>query len=123
MKVIKLDESNFEKNNLDKHYKRHFTEYSHDPRFAKVKDNEEEFKKLYDKIADELSWVRVSKSDSDDNYVGYIAKDGRRKKYNKATRDFVSYSKDKTITMHKKDLKSYNKTLEREFLKEFPYNE
>ena len=118
---IYLDESQFEKDNLIKHFNKHKSEYITDPRFANV-NNEEEFRQLYNKIADELSRKHVSKSDSTDQYVGYIDKKGRYIKYDRVNYDLIIYIKDISVSMYKIDGKRYDIIKSRDFKKEFWYN-
>ena len=121
IKVIKED-SDFSEDNLIKHLESHKVHYLHDPRFKDVR-TEEEFADLYNKIGDSLSRKHVDKSDSSSRYVGYINKQNNRVKYDRVTLDWIIYNRDKTITLHKKSSKEYDRTKKRDFLREFPYNE
>lgn len=119
IKVIK--ESEFSENNLIKHLESHKIHYLNDPRFIGIVD-ESEFEKLYNSIGDSLSRKKVSKSNSNDRFVGYITKNGIRIKYDRKTLDWIAYNKNKTITLHKKSAKEYDRIRKRDYSREFPYN-
>ena len=86
--------------------------------------NDEEFKKKYNEIADQLSRKKVDNSMSEDSrYVGFIDKKGRYVKYDRTYNDFLVYRKNDSITLHKKTYQNYLKVRNRDFKSEMPYNE
>ncbi len=121
---FRLAESEFKKSNLLTHADQHRKHYKNDDRFSNV-TSLDEFATLYNQVGDRLSRKRVGKSDAYHGvrYVGYITKDGRYVKYDKKYHDFLVYSYDKIITLHKKSYTEYVRILQRDFGKEFPYNE
>lgn len=121
MNIERITESNFQDQNLINHVDKHYSEFIDDPRFAGI-DDMNEFMKKYDEIANSVSRHKVSKSNSHDRFVGFIAEDGRRIKYDRKYRDFVVYNFNQTITFHKKSEAEYRSILARDFYKEFPYN-
>ena len=121
MKVIK--ESDFSPQNLLKHVDEHGAQYIKDSRFKDVLNDAEAFNKRYNQIANELSHKHVGKSNSKDNYIGYIDKNNNVVKYDTKKHDFVVYDKKWSITMHKKSRENYDKIRKRDFKKELPYNE
>ena len=119
MQIIK--ESNFTTKNLKSHIDKHHDQYENDIRFKDAK-TDEDFARIYDTIGDRLSKMKVGKSDSRGRFVGFIDKQNRRVKFDKATGDFVVYSGPSTISLHKKTVKQYKNILRRDFKSEFPYN-
>ncbi len=125
MKVRPLTQANFEEENHKTHSDKHYKEYLKDNRFKGIEYPSAEFNTLYNEIGRNLSKTRVDKSDSSTRIVGYIAKDSRQIKYDKATKDYLVISSDGStvISLHKRSGKEYTRVLKKDFLKEFDYNE
>lgn len=114
-----LDEAKFTRNGLAKHYAKH-VDHEDAPDDEKF-ENMEPYQ--YEKRAEELSNAKAGKSDSDDDIVGFIAKDGRINKYRKSTQELVAYSPDGTIiSFYKADKDSYNRKVKNRFKEELPEN-
>ena len=116
-----LDESKFNRNNLNIHYWKHRNQYRYDPRFKDV-ETEEEAKELFDSIGDELSNAKAGSPFSDDIIVGFINKQGRVVKYNRSTGDYIVFNGDDSITLHKKLENQFRSNVRRDFLDELPEN-
>ena len=121
MKIEFLDESNFDPENLTAHQK-HFDDYRYDPRFKGIDFNDlEAVGKKYDEIGDQLSWRKCGKSDSDDRYVGFIDRNGRKCKYDRVNNDLIKYKGRSSITLFKVTPKRYDTIRKRDFKSElFP---
>lgn len=124
MKIKKVNETFFSKDELEQHFEKH----------VKPEPNELEFsvedyatKEEYDNGGDWLTKQRVGKSDSDADLVGFITTDDRILKYNKKTHELVIYVASpkqgyETISFYKVPLYRYKSKLRNQFKSELNYN-
>lgn len=118
---IIVDESRFNSEDLITHAIKHKKEYEHDPRFRYYLENDEIFSQRYDDIADILSWKKVQPvTDEKARFVGFIDRRGRFCKYDREYQDYIVYRGRNSITMHKKDYKSFMRIYNRDYKKDIP---
>ena len=116
--IDSIDESWFLKQNLQQHSK-HIAEYKNDYRFRNVDfSNPKDVLQKYNELGNWLSNVKVESPFSSARFVGYIDKNGRTVKYDRKNFDYIVFTKDSSITLHKKSNKQFEKIVRRDFNKE-----